>query len=210
MVSTRVVSFGVSSVVETPLVVVPAEVLVTLTEVAGLASPSVVGSSVVAVSVPVVVMSIVIVASTSVEVSVDAASSSVVEDNSTIALSVVGVGATSSTSLVAVSAVAVESSVVVVSEVVSVVKSVCSDVASMVVERDRSDVIAIPSDSDVKPASLETGADVLADGTARRVVLVAATSCIVEVERSRAEVSNYMLKLHGKGQVFFVTTYQSF
>jgi hypothetical protein len=115
----------------------------------------------------------------------------------------VGVGAAAPTSLVAVSAVPVEGSVVVVSEVVSVVKSVCSDVASMVVERDRSDVIAIPSDSDMKAASLETGADVLADGTARRVVLVAATSCIVEVERSRAEVSSYMLKLHGKGQVFF-------
>ena len=188
MVSTRVVSFGVSSVADTSLVVESVEVIVTLVEVA---STSVVGSSVVVTSVPVVVMSIVIVASTPMEVSVDAASPSVVEDNSIVAVSVLVVGITASTSLVAVSTGVVESPVV-VSEAVSVAKSVCPDVVSIVVESPRSEVVAIPSDSDVLAVPLEIGADVVADETARRVVLAVATSRIVEVERSRVEVSIYM------------------
>ena len=188
MVSTRIVSFGVPSVVDTSLVVESAEVIVTLVEVA---SPSVVGGSVVVTSVPVVVMSVVIVTSPSMKVSVDTASSSVVEDNSIVEVSVLVVGVIASTSLVTVSTAVMENPVV-VSEAVSVAKSVCPDVVSMVVESPRSEAVTIPSDSDVLAASLEIGADVVADETARRVVLAVATSRIVEVERSRVEVSSYM------------------
>lgn len=91
-------------------------------------------------------------------------------------------------------------------EAVPVVALVSSSVP-IVVGRSRSDVVTVLSDRDVKAASLDTGADALTDGTARRVVVV--TSCVVEVER-RAEVSIYMLKILWKKPVFLVTTYQSF
>ena len=54
----------------------------------------------------------------------------------------------------------------------------------------RPDVVAVLSDRDVKAASLERDNDVLADGTARAVVVVTSCRYVADVDRSRVEMSN--------------------